>query len=124
MTNGITSAYGAFINTSSGVVANAAAQASLPAAPGKTNYLSGFEITGGGATLGGLLTVSISGLMGGTIQYVYGAVAGVLLANPPLVVNFIPPLPASGPNVAITIDCPALGLGNTANVISMHGFVA
>lgn len=107
----------------SGNVANAAANATL-AAPGVglKNYLSGFEVTGAGATAGAAVTVTITGLLGGTISYTYVAATGATVANQPLIVEFSPPLPASGNNVAIAVQCPALGAGNTNNTTVAHGY--
>lgn len=101
---------------------NASAAASLSAKPGLTNYLTGFEITSGGATAAALALVTIVGLLGGTLTYVLGVVAGVAAANAPLLVTFNPPLPASAVNTAITLTVPALGSGNTQAAIVMHGF--
>lgn len=102
--------------------ANAAIGATLPAAPGKTTYVTGFEITGGGATVGGVVEATLAGLLGGTASYVVGAVAGVLAANPPILVRFVPPLPASAPNTALVLSVPALGLGNSLSAAVIHGY--
>lgn len=107
----------------SGNVANAVAAASLPAVAGKTNYLTGFEITGSGATAGLPVSVTVTGLLGGTLTFTYTAAVGALVGNAPLIVPFPKPLAASAVNTAITVSCPALGTGNTNNCAVIHGFV-
>lgn len=110
------------INGKSAVVANAAAVATLDSDAGRTTYITGFEVTGGGATSGLLVDVTVAGLIGGTITYVYAAAVGALVANTPLLVNFSPPLPASAPDTDIVVTVPALGAGNTKCAVVAHGF--
>lgn len=112
---------GAPIMASSGNVANASAAATIPAVSGKTAFISGFEITGGGATAAALVIATLTGVAT-QMNFIYGAVAGVALANQPLIVQFTDPIPASGPNTAIVLTCPALGAGNTNNCVNVHGF--
>lgn len=108
----------------SGNVANAVAAASLPAVAGETNYITGFEITGSGATAGLPVDVTVVGLIGGvTLHYNYTFAVGVLLPNQPLLIEFPNPIPASAVNTAITVSCPAGGAGNTRNAVVVHGFV-
>lgn len=110
--------------SSSGSVANAAAVATLAAAAGVTTYISGFEVTGGGATAASLVDVTVTGLVGGTATYTLGVVAGATLANANLLVRFNPPIPASAVNTAIVVTVPALGAGNTKSTVVAHGFRA
>jgi hypothetical protein len=104
-------------------VANAAAVASLPAVAGKTNYISGFIITGAGATAAAVVDATLAGLLGGTEHFTITAPAGVTVGIAPLNVNFNPPIPASAVNTAITLTLPALGAGNTNAAVSLRGFV-
>jgi hypothetical protein len=106
-----------------GNVAAAVATATLPAVLNKTNFLSGFDVTSGGATAAGVVTLTITGLLGGTRSYAYTAVAGATLANPNLILYFDPPLQASGPNVAIVVSMPSLGAGNTNTCVNAQGFL-
>jgi hypothetical protein len=110
------------VHAASGNVANASAAATLAAAVGKTTYITGFEITGGGATAAALVLATVTGLSGGTATYIVGAVAGVTLQNQPLVVKFQIPIPASATNTAIVVTLPALGAGNTNAAVVAHGF--
>lgn len=106
----------------SGNVANASAAATLTGAATTTVYLSGFEITGSGATVALPVSVTVAGLLGGTRTYTYTFVAGALLGNTPLIVQFDPPLPASAVNTAIVVTCPASGAGGTNNTAVAHGY--
>jgi hypothetical protein len=99
----------------------------LPATVGKTNFLEGFDITGSGATAASVIEASITGLQGGTIYFELPIVAGVNLAAFPLIgpvysVRFPEPIPATGPNVAITLTVPSFGAGNTNSSATLYGF--
>ena len=87
-----------------------------------TVYLAGFEVTGSGATAGLPVTVTVAGLLGGSRLYTYSFAVGALVGNVPLIVEFDPPLPASAVNTAISVTCPASGLGGTNNTVVAHGF--
>lgn len=108
----------------SGNVANASAAATLTPAATTTAYISGFTVTGSGATTALPVTVTVAGLLGGTRSFTYVFVAGVLLANQPLVVSFYPALPASAINTAIVVTCPASGAGGTNNTVVATGYHA
>lgn len=107
---------------SSGNVANATAAASLAAQPGRTNFLTGIFVSGAGATAGLVVVVTVTGLLGGTISFEYTFATGAAVGNTPLFVPFAVPLVASGPNVAITLSCPAGGTGNTNNCATISGY--
>lgn len=119
-------AYGgsAAISVTSGNAAAAIATATIPAVSAKTNYITGFDVTGTGATAGLAVAITIAGLAGGSITYTYAAAAGVTVANTPLLIRFPAPIPASAVNTAITVTCPSLGASNTNNVINAFGFSA
>jgi hypothetical protein len=108
------------INVSS-VTGGAAGSATIPAQPGQTAYMTGFEITSGGATAGLLLTATVTGLAGGTMSYVISIPTGATLSANPAWVSFYPALAASGPNVALTLNLPAAS-GRTAAALSVQGF--
>lgn len=110
------------LTASSGNVANAQAVATLAGTSAKTTYITGFEVTGSGATLGLPVTVTVTGLISGTMSYTYSAIAGALLENTPLAISFVPAIPASATNTSIVVTCPALGSGNTNNVSNAHGY--
>lgn len=106
----------------SGNVANAAAAATLTGTATTTVYLSGLEMTGGGATTGLVVTCTVTGLLGGTRSYTFSFAAGALLPDTPLQVGYSPPLPASAVNTPIVASCPAGGAGNTNATMVAHGF--
>ena len=111
------------LSASSGNVAAAIAAATLPVAPGKTNYLSGIAITGSGATAASVVNPTVTGLNGGTLTLTLAVVAGATLSNTPLILTFNPPIPAAGINTAIVVSVPSLGAGNTNSTASLWGFV-
>lgn len=110
------------VNAASGNVAAASAVATMPAVAGKTNYVIGFEITAGGATAAALVLATLTGLLGGTMTYVFAAPAGAAVGATPLIVQFQRPIPASAVNTAITLTLPSLGVGNTNAAVAIHGF--
>jgi hypothetical protein len=111
-----------WMNASSGNVANAAAAASLSATSGKTCYVTGIEITFGGASVAANIIATLAGLAGGTISYIVVVPGTVTNPTVPFTVQFCPPLPASAANTAITVNLPALGSGNTHACVNIHGY--
>lgn len=108
-------------NATSGDVAAASAVATLPAASGKTTYISGFSVVGSGATGASVVDVTVSDGTW-TLTYPLAVVAGATLGNAPLVVTFEPPLPASAANTTIVVTCPSLGSGNAHNCANAQGY--
>jgi hypothetical protein len=111
------------ITAASGNVANSSGVATLVGAASKTTYITGFEITGSGATVGLPVVATVAGVITGTLSYIYTAVTGVLAPNTPCVVAFNPPIPSSTTNTDIVVTCPALGAGNTNNAVVAHGYL-
>lgn len=94
-----------------------------PASPGKTNYCTGFEVTGSGAT--GASTIAITLQSGGTTiaNYSFTVIAGATLADQnPLLVEFATPVSGLGPGQTMVLNVPSFGAGNTAASVTMHGF--
>lgn len=110
------------ITASSGNVANASAVATLAAVSNKTTYITGFQCTASGATVGLDVTVTVSGTVTGTMSYSFSAAVGALVASTPLIVTFGEPVPASTTNTTIVVTLPALGTGNTNSTCSAQGF--
>ncbi len=110
------------ITATTGNMANFNDSAHLAAASGKTTYISGFEVSGSGATGALVVTVSVNNTVSGNMLYTYVFVAGVTTANTPLIVEFSRAIPANAPNTEITVNCPASGAGGTNNVVSAHGY--
>ncbi len=110
------------LSAGSANVANASGVATLTGTATTTVYITGFQVTGTGATSGLPVTVTVAGLLGGTRSFTYAFAAGALVANTPLIVRFSPPLPASAVNTAIVVTCPASGTGGTNNTVNAQGF--
>lgn len=107
---------------SSGNVAAASAVATLATGASVTTYISGFQCTGSGATVGSVVNVTVAGVITGTMTYTFAATAGALLSDPPLTVQFNPAIPASAPNTTIVVTMPSLGTGNTNAACSAQGY--
>jgi hypothetical protein len=110
------------LTAASGNVAAATATATLAGAAGKTTYITGFTVSGAGATAGLPVSVTVTGIVTGTLTYTYAAATGALVANTPLIIQFPMPIPASAPNTAIVVSCPTLGAGATNNTVNAYGF--
>ena len=110
------------VQASSGNVANATAAATMPADAARTNWITGFEVTGAGATAGAAVTVTVTGISGGTLSYTFSFPTGAAVGAQPLMIEFPEPIPASAINTAITVSCPAGGAGNTNTTVNVHGF--
>lgn len=110
--------------TASVTGAASAITATLPAAAGKTTYITGFEVTGGGATAASVVAVTVTGTVTGTLSYRIAVPAGATAGITPLVVEFTRPIPASAANTAITVNVPSLGAGNTDAAAAAHGYQA
>ena len=99
--------------------------ASLAATAGKTQYIEGFDITGGGATAASVIEGSLAGVVGGPLKYeipILAGVTGPMNAQGGVFVRFPEPLPATGQNVAITLTVPSFGAGNTNASVVVYGF--
>jgi hypothetical protein len=110
------------VNASSGNVSNAVASATLAAVTGKTNFLTGLEVTGSGATAGSVVVGTITGVVGGPLSYAMAIPAGVTLGAQPLCIDFSTPLAATAQNVAIVVSFPTFGAGNTNANVNARGF--
>jgi hypothetical protein len=110
------------IAASSGNVAAAVAAATLAGVAGKTTYITGFVLTGAGATAASVVLLAVTGTSGGTMTFAVAVPAGVTAALAPLVVVFSKPIPASAVNTAIVVSCPSLGAGNTNAAVVATGF--
>lgn len=110
------------VSCSTGNIAASTATCTMPAISAKFTYITGFDITGSGATLGLAVTCTLTNTGSGTHSYTYVAVAGALLANASLNKSFPTPLKATATNTAPVLSCPSLGTGNTNMTINMDGY--
>jgi hypothetical protein len=110
------------VSNDSGNVANANAVATLPAAVGKTTWITGFTLRAAGATSASVVTATITGLLGGTKSYTFTFPAGATTAADSINVQFSQPMPGSAANTAIVVTLPAGGAGNTNATATAEGF--
>jgi len=96
--------------------------ATLTAVASKTTYIAGFIVTGLGATAASVVTVVISGLLGGSYTTYMTVVAGATTSCVPLVIEFATPLAASAVNTNIVVTASSFGAGNTSSAVSAHGY--
>lgn len=108
--------------TNSATAAAGTCTATLPGVAGKTTYITGFQVTGGGATGASVITITVTGLISGTNSYKLGVTAGATLNTPALIVPFPIPVPASATNTAIAVNVPSFGAGNTDAACAAQGF--
>lgn len=91
----------------------------------KFAYVTGFEITGLGATAAAQVTATLGALLGNvTFSYEIVVPAGVTTALPSLIVQFTKPVCGSAKGQAVTLSVPGFGAGNTNLNINLHGFAA
>jgi len=114
---------GAAAVAASNVGANSIITVNLPAAAGKTTYLTGLQITASGASAASVVqaTVYLAG-SAVTLYYVYAVPPGATALGPTLVLTFPNPIPAGAVNAVIQIILPALGAGNTNAAVSAQGY--
>jgi hypothetical protein len=112
---------GAAVTATSGVVAAATATCTLPAVAAKFTWLTGFVVSGTGATASASVTMTVAGVVSGTQSYAIGV--------PPLTaapiwypVEFNPAVPSSAVNTAIVLTLPSLGTGNLGVSVNATGF--
>lgn len=110
------------VNGTSGNVAAATATATLLATLGRVTHISGFYVTGGGATAGSIITVTVTGVKDGPFSYSFAVPTGAAVGAATLDVYFDPPIPATGPNTAIVVSAPSFGAGNTNACVVANGF--
>ncbi len=109
--------------SSSGDVAAATATATLAGAASKFTYITGLQISGGGATGASVIQCTITGAIGGTETIEVGVIAGATLAIAPVQVSFAKPLQSSAVNTSIVASCPSFGSGNAHAAVSAQGFI-
>lgn len=106
-------------NGTTGVVtATIAAQAS------KTAVICGFFYAGSNATAAQNGSVTVTGIVGGTMSFGYPTLAlgATVPVTPPVDEAFLPCVPATSVNTAITVNGPALGAGATLATVTAWGF--
>lgn len=88
--------------------------ATLPAVAGRTTYICGFVITGGGSSVTAVGQATVTGMVGGgTASFTYVDVSS---GQGVLGIPFPVCQPASGPNTTIVVTKPAGGTGTVAAI--------
>ena len=108
--------------SASNVGAASAITATLTASAGKTTYLTGFTITGSGASAGSIVVATVTGVIGAPLSYDLIIPAGVSGLVVSVNVQFSYPVAATGTNVAIVVNVPSFGAGNTNAAVVATGF--
>lgn len=96
--------------------------ASLTAAAGRTNYISGFMVDGLGATAAAAINITVNNLVTGTLVFRYNVPAGVTTPAGRLLVIFPEPIPANAPNTGVTVNVPSFGAGNAEASVMVWGY--
>lgn len=112
-------------SASSGNVAAGTAAATLAPGPGTTGqlvYICGFAVTSTGSTATAIVSLTVTGLQGGTQTYTYVTVAGVTAGNAALIVNYNACIQANNSGVSIVVSLPSLGAGSTNATVNAWGF--
>lgn len=115
-------ATGTPVVNSSGDSPNAAAVATLPAAAGKTTYITGFQMTASGSTAALVVVATVTGTFSSNMSFVFTFPAGAAVAAQTLAVSFPQPIPATAVNTAIVVTLPAGGAGNLHAACVAQGF--
>lgn len=109
----------------SATVSAAANNQTLAGVSGKTTYITGFDLSGTGATGASTITVTVTGLTN-TLSFFITIPAGVgtaVFANQDVLqIRFPMPIPASGLNTAIVVNVPSYGTGNTNAGAAAYGY--
>lgn len=111
------------ITASSGNVAASAAAATLTSAAGRLMYITGFAVTGAGATAASVIAVTVTGCIGGTMTFNMAIPAGAAVGVTPLIVNFPYPIAATGYNTNIVVSAASFGAGNTNAATVAYGIL-
>lgn len=98
--------------------------ATLAATPFQFTYISGFTITGSGATAGNNIVATINGVAGAPLNYVVAVPTGVTTGMLPIMITFGIPLQSTAVNTAITVTVPSFGTGNTHAAVTATGFAS
>lgn len=98
--------------------------ATLPAVAGKTTYLCGFVYVGTNATAAQNGSVTVTGVITGTMSFGYPTLAfGATVPNTsPVDEAFLPCLASSATNTAIVVNGPALGAGAPLATVTAWGY--
>lgn len=88
-----------------------------------TVFVTGFEITGSGATAASVVQATLGPVIGNkTLSYEIAVPAGATVGVAPLIVQFPVPIPAKDLATDIVLTVPSFGTGSTNACGNIHGF--
>jgi hypothetical protein len=96
--------------------------ASLLSTSSSVTNMTGFYVSGSGATTAIVLDVTVTGSVGGTLHFSYGVSGTTTAANTPLNITFACPLQAAAANTAIVVNVPAAGTGSVIQSVTAFGY--
>lgn len=97
---------------------------SIGGTAGTLAFITSFRIEGLGATAGSVIQAVLNGVLGGAITYEVTIPAGAGVAIVPVTDQWGGRgLPASAAGVAITLNVPSFGAGNTFSEAQVQGFI-
>lgn len=112
-------------NAASSAAAAGANNLSIGGVAGRRTFVSGFEVSGAGATGASIIPITLANIDNNgapiTLNYQLAIPAGAGVAIPSLIVEFSPPLPVVLGSAAI-LSVPSFGAGNTNAAATLHGF--
>jgi hypothetical protein len=95
--------------------------ATLAGVAGKITFICGFQITSSGATGAAAVAATVTGTLGGAMNYVYPQVAIATNNQNSLPITFNPCIPASAVNTPIAVSL-TTGAGTTLTAVAAQGF--
>jgi hypothetical protein len=111
----------AVLVTNSATGTTGAVVATLPAAAGKITYICGFSVSPGSAATA--ITIQVVVVANSTFTWAVGApVTAVGTTGATFTQTFLPCIPASGTNTAITVTSGALGTSGINNDVNAWGY--
>lgn len=114
----ITAVVGTTVTASATAAAAASNTVTLPGVAGATTYINGFVCTAGIPGANQIGVVTVTGCQGGTLSFQFPETTGF---GAQLIMFFPMPIPATGPNTAISVNIPAIGSG-AVTAAAAYGF--
>jgi len=103
--------------------AASAISAAITAGAGKFAYLTGFEVTGTGATAASTIVVTVTTpTVRANYELTIPGTAGAAMT--PLIVALPTPIPSDAAAGTVTVNVPSFGAGSTAQAVNAHGYAA
>ena len=110
-------------SSSGGAQAN---NVTLPSFSGLITYITGFDVTGGGATSAADIAVTLTGTNSTNTPTWFVAIPAGATSNvlPITFPRFAPAMPAVDINTSLVVNVPSFGAGNTNAACNAYGYAA